>query len=129
MPLLKFHMYEGRSEDEIKNILDVTHDVMVDAFEVPYRDRYQLVHEHKSYQLIMEDTGLGLERTNDFLLIHMISRKRTQEQITKFYRNLAQALNEKSNIKPSDLMISISVNGDEDWSFGEGTAQFLTGDL
>lgn len=129
MPLLKFHLYEGKSEEEIKNILDVTHEVMVNAFEVPASDRYQLVHEHKKYQMVMEDTGLGFERTDNFLLIHIISRERTKEQITKFYENLAKDLNKKCNISPSDLMISISSNGDNDWSFGGGKAQFLTGEL
>lgn len=129
MPLLKFHMYEGRTEQEVKKLLDVTHEVMVNAFEVPERDRYQVVHEHKPYQMIMEDTGLGFTRSEKFLLIHMISRKRTEEQVTSFYENLAHALDELFGITPEDLMISISVNGDEDWSFGGGKAQFLTGDL
>ncbi|TDL31176.1 tautomerase family protein [Jeotgalibacillus sp. S-D1] len=129
MPLLKFHLYEGKSEKEIKNILDVTHEITVKTFEVPQRDRYQLVHEHKKYQMIMEDTGLGFDRTDNFLLIHMVSRKRTKEQLTRFYDELATALEEKCQIDPSDLMISISSNGDEDWSFGGGKAQFITGDL
>ncbi|PPA69195.1 tautomerase family protein [Jeotgalibacillus proteolyticus] len=129
MPLLKFHLYEGKSEGEIKKILDVTHEITVKTFEVPQRDRYQLVHEHKKYQMIMEDTGLGFERTDNFLLIHMVSRKRTKEQLTRFYDKLSVALRDKCNIAPTDLMISISPNGDEDWSFGEGKAQFITGDL
>ncbi|GAB3056551.1 tautomerase family protein [Salinicoccus sesuvii] len=129
MPLLKFHMYEGRTEEEIKQILDVTHEAMVESFGVPYRDRYQLVHEHKSYTMVMEDTGLGYDRTENFLLIHVISRKRTKEQIEAFYANTAEVLETHCGIKSTDLMFSISPNDDEDWSFGEGKAQFLTGDL
>ncbi|KHE72591.1 tautomerase family protein [Halobacillus sp. BBL2006] len=129
MPLLKFHVFEGKSEEEIKHILNVTHEVMVEAFEVPASDRYQLVHEHKKHQMVMEDTGLGYERTDNFLLIHMISRERTKKQITKFYENLAKDLDKKCNISPADLMISISSNDDNDWSFGGGKAQFLTGEL
>lgn len=129
MPLLKFHMYEGRSEEEIKKILDVTHQVMVNSFQVPQRDRYQLVHEHKPYQMVMEDTGLGFKRSDQFVLIHIISRKRTEDQVTTFYSTLAESLAEHCGIASEDLMISISTNGDEDWSFGQGNAQFLTGEL
>lgn|SRR5699024_6250638 len=129
MPLLKFHMYEGRSEEEVTKILDVTHEAMVESFDVPYRDRYQLVHEHKKYQMIMQDTGLGYERSDDFILIHVISRTRTEEQVKAFYTNTAKVLEEQCAIKSTDLMFSISPNNDEDWSFGEGKAQFLTGDL
>lgn len=30
---------------------------------------------------------------------------------------------------PADLIVSITENSDEDWSFGHGRAQFLTGEL
>lgn len=129
MPLLKFHMYEGRTEKEITDILDVTHEAMVQSFNVPDSDRYQVVQEHKSYQMIMKDTGLGYDRTNQFILIHMISKKRTAEQMEVFYKNVAEALHHKCGISPTDIMFTTSPNGDEDWSFGEGIAQFLTGDL
>lgn len=129
MPLLKFHMYEGRTEKEITDILDVTHEAMVQSFNVPDSDRYQVVQEHKSYQMIMKDTGLGYDRTNQFILIHMISKKRTAEQMEVFYKNVAEALHHMCGISPTDIMFTTSPNGDEDWSFGEGIAQFLTGDL
>jgi hypothetical protein len=32
-------------------------------------------------------------------------------------------------IATSDVMISLVTNTDEDWSFGNGRAQFLTGEL
>ena len=35
MPLLCFDLFAGRSENQIKRILDVTHEVMVNAFNVP----------------------------------------------------------------------------------------------
>ena len=37
MPLLKFHLYKGRSTDELDGLLDVAHDVMVQTFGVPAR--------------------------------------------------------------------------------------------
>lgn len=129
MPLLKFYMYEGRNEDEIIRLLDTAHRVMVDTFQVPERDRYQIVQQLKPYEMIAHDTGLGIERTNKFLLIHMFTRKRPERQITAFYKNLAESLQKESTISPSDVMISVSVNEDADWSFGEGKAQFLTGEL
>lgn len=129
MPLLKFHMYEGRTEKEVTDILNATHEAMVQSFEVPDSDRYQLVHEHKSYQMIMKDTGLGYERSNQFILIHIISRKRTKGQIQAFYKNTTDALYNQCGIDPKDIMFSISENEDEHWSFGEGIAQFLTGGL
>lgn len=63
MPLLTFDIIEGRSENEIKTLLDAAHRAVVQAFKVPERDRYQIVHENKAHHMIIEDTGLGLTRS------------------------------------------------------------------
>ena len=59
MPLLCFDLIQGRSEKQIDMILDVTHEVLVKSFNVPQRDRYQIVREHAPSRMIVEDTGLG----------------------------------------------------------------------
>jgi phenylpyruvate tautomerase PptA (4-oxalocrotonate tautomerase family) len=46
MPLLRIDLIEGRSEAELKKLLDAIHSAMLAAFKVPERDRYQIVHEH-----------------------------------------------------------------------------------
>ncbi len=43
MPLLRFDLIEGRSESELKKILDVTHEVLLETLHVPKHDRYQVV--------------------------------------------------------------------------------------
>jgi len=64
MPLLRFDLIEGRTDAVLKVLLDAAHSAMLLAFEVPERDRYQIVHEHKRTHMIIEDTGLGLERSD-----------------------------------------------------------------
>lgn len=41
MPLLKFDIIQGRSEEQVRKLLDTTHQAMVQAFDVPSSDRYQ----------------------------------------------------------------------------------------
>ncbi len=129
MPLLRFDVYEGRTDAELKAVLDVVHQVMVEAYEVPVRDRYQVVNEHKPSRMIIEDTGLGIPRTSDFILIQVTTRPRTKEMKEKFYRRVVEALEKTCGISPSDVMINHVTCTDEDWSFGLGRAQFLTGEL
>ncbi|MCE4050904.1 MULTISPECIES: tautomerase family protein [Bacillaceae] len=129
MPLIRFDMYEGRSETEIKKILDVSHRVMVEAFQVPERDRYQIVSQHKSYEMVIEDTGLGFSRSENVLIISVTSRYRTPDQKQTFYKSLTDELERQCGITPNDVMVSFTINNDEDWSFGFGEAQFLTGKL
>lgn len=129
MPLLHFDVIEGRSEDELKTLLDAAHRAMLSAFKVPERDRYQIVQEHKPGHMIVEDTGLGIERTEKVVVVRVISRPRTREKKEAFYRLLCEELESSCGIAPSDVMVSIVENTDEDWSFGLGRGQFLTGEL
>lgn len=129
MPLIKFDLIEGRSPQQLQTLLDATHEAMVKAFDVPQRDRYQIVSQHPANEMIIEDTGLGFTRSQDVVVITVTSRPRTAEQKQKFYQEIVKALQDKCQIDPQDVMISIVTNSDEDWSFGKGEAQFLTGKL
>lgn len=129
MPLLRFDLIEGRDETKLKSLLDASHRAMVKAFDVPERDRYQIVHQHPAHEMIIQDTGLGFERSENVVMISVTSRQRTKEQKQSFYNNLVKELGESCGIEPNDIMVSIAINEDADWSFGLGEAQFLTGKL
>ncbi|MBU8787812.1 MULTISPECIES: tautomerase family protein [Bacillus] len=129
MPLLRFDLIEGRDEKALKTLLDAAHNAMVEAFNVPERDRYQIVHQHPANELIIQDTGLGFNRSKDLVVISITSKTRTKSQKEKLYALLAEKLEAECGISPEDVMVSITENGDADWSFGLGEAQFLTGKL
>ena len=40
-------------------------EVMLEVFDAPDRDRYQIITVHPAGQIVAEDTNLGFERTND----------------------------------------------------------------
>ena len=129
MPLLYIDLIEGRTPAEVTALLDATHDSVVDAFGVPPRDRYQVVHTHPAHEMVALDTGLGIDRSSCLVVIHVVSRRRTREMKEKLYQLLASNLADRCGVDPADLIVSITENGVEDWSFGHGQAQFLTGEL
>lgn len=129
MPLLIFEVIEGRSEAELKTLLDAAHRAVLSAFEVPQRDRYQIVHENKAHHMVIEDTGLNLTRTRDLVVVRVITSPRAEEQKQRFYADLSRELKESCGIESGDLMVSITTNSKGDWSFGNGVAQYLTGEL
>lgn len=129
MPLMKFHLLKGRSAEAIDRLLDVAHRAMVSSFKVPERDRYQILMEHEPSHLRALDTGLDLPRTHKFLLLEVVSRPRSRADKLAFYESLCRSLESECDMSPDDVMISFTQNGDEDWSFGRGRAQFLTGEL
>ncbi|MCX8957937.1 tautomerase family protein [Erwinia psidii] len=129
MPLLQFDVIEGRCESELKTLLDAAHRAVLKAFNVPERDRYQIVHENKPHHMIFEDTGLGLKRTHHLVMVRVFTSPRSDEQKQLFMAELCRELKENCNIAGSDLMISFITNGKGDWSFGNGVAQYITGEL
>lgn len=129
MPLIRVDLYEGRSDAELAKLLDTAHAVMVEAFKVPMRDRYQIVTEHRPSRMLMEDTGLNIPRTKDFVMFQVTTRPRSREMKEVFYRRMAEELERNCGIKPSDVMMNFVTCTDEDWSFGFGRAQFLTKEL
>ncbi|MED4524768.1 MULTISPECIES: tautomerase family protein [Bacillus amyloliquefaciens group] len=129
MPLLRFDVIEGRDDAALKKLLDTAHYAMVKAFDVPVTDRYQIVHQHRPHELIIEDTGLGFKRSKDLVIISIVSKARTEHQKETLYQLMADQLKTECGIPPEDVMISMTENGNADWSFGLGEAQFLTGKL
>jgi hypothetical protein len=129
MPMLRFDIFEGRSADQLKALLNATHSALVAAFRIPERDRYQIVHEHPATHLIVEDTGLGIPRSRNCVLLQITTRPRTRRAKETFYHLLCESLKKECDIDPSDVVVSMVTNSDEDWSFGNGRAQFLTGEL
>lgn len=129
MPLIRIDLTEGRSDKEIKNIMDTVQDCSVEAFSVPIRDRYQIVTEHKPGRMILLDTGLGFERSEEAIVIQVFTSPRAAINKNKFYKLLSQKLQENCNLDPKDLLISVMTNTDVDWSFGFGETQYLSGEL
>jgi phenylpyruvate tautomerase PptA (4-oxalocrotonate tautomerase family) len=129
MPLLYVDLIEGRTPAEIQALLDAMHDAVVEAFGVPPRDRYQVVSTHSAHEIVAWDTGLGIERSSRLVVLHLVSRRRSREMKQRFFDVVASNLADRCGLDPADVIVSITDNGDEDWSFGYGRAQFLTGEL
>ena len=129
MPLVYVDLIEGRAPTEIRALLDAIHDAVVEAFAVPPRDRYQVVHTHPSHEIVVWDTGLGIDRSMRLVVLHVVSRRRSTEMKQRFYELVAINLAARCGVDSADLVVSITENDDADWSFGLGRAQFLTGEL
>jgi len=129
MPLVRIDVVRGRSEAEIKTLLHAAHRAVLAAFGVPPRDRYQIVTEHSQSHMVIEDAGLGIERSDKLVVVQIITRRRKKKQKEALYRLLCEEFDRECAIPPSDVMVTMIENRDEDWSFGMGRAQFLTKEL
>ncbi|WP_075182633.1 tautomerase family protein [Pantoea sp. 1.19] len=129
MPLLQFDLLEGRSDEELQTLLDAAHRAVLSAFQVPERDRYQIVYENKPSRMILQDTGLGFERSPQQVLVRVFTSPRSDAQKQHFMAELARELHTHCGLDGRDLMIAFINNAQSDWSFARGEAQYVTGAL
>ncbi|KAH7397890.1 Tautomerase/MIF superfamily [Cadophora sp. MPI-SDFR-AT-0126] len=130
MPLVKLDIVKGgRTPEEIRKLADVVQEVMLAKFNAPPRDRYQIITQHEPYEIICEDTNLNFPRTDKLVFIQIFQQGRTAEMKQAIYAELQARLEKECGVPGTDLIISCNANTSEDWSFGMGRAQFLTGDL
>ncbi|PZF65834.1 tautomerase family protein [Curtobacterium sp. MCPF17_047] len=129
MPLVRFDLATGRTPEAVRAIADATHQAIVDVYGIPERDRFQVITEHPASQIIALDAGLGFERTEGVVMIQVFTQRgRSDDAKQALYAAIHDAL-AGVGVASEDVFIGYVENGPQDWSFGFGRAQYLTGEL
>jgi phenylpyruvate tautomerase PptA (4-oxalocrotonate tautomerase family) len=129
VPLVRIDLGDNYSQAEAQKIADEIHDAIVHVFGIPPRDRFQIVNRHESGAIIAEDAGLGFERSREVIMIQIFTQRgRSQMLKQQLYAEIASGL-ATLGVGGQDVFIGYQENGPQDWSFGFGKAQYLTGEL
>jgi len=129
MPLVRIDLLPGRSPDQITAIADAVHDAIVDVYGIPPRDRFQVINELPAGRIIAQDAGLGFERSGGVVMIQIFTQRgRTDHAKQALYARIASGLG-AVGVAGEDVFIGYVENGPQDWSFGFGVAQYVTGEL
>ena len=125
MPLVRISLREGKSEEYKKALGDGVHRAIVEGAAVPEQDRFQIITEHPAGSLIYDPTYLGIQRTDDIVMVQItLSTGRKLAQKRKLLKHMAEILAENPGLRPQDLMVSLVEVAWENWSFGNGEAQY-----
>ncbi|HEX6534131.1 MAG TPA: tautomerase family protein [Gemmatimonadaceae bacterium] len=128
MPLVRIDLAEGRGPGAPRAIADAVHEAIVAVFEIPVADRFQVVTERPGSSIIARDAGLGFERTLPVIIQIFTQRGRSDATKQRLYAEIARRLDEVG-VAGEDIFIGYVENGPQDWSFGFGRAQYVTGEL
>lgn len=121
MPFARISLHRGKSAEYLQALSQGLHDALVESFEVPMADRFQVIHQHEVGELIFDPGYLGGPRSHDFVLIAITAgRPRDIETKQRFYRNLVERLSRASGIDSEDVMVVITTTEADEWSFGGG---------
>lgn len=125
MPLVRIDMREGRSQDEVAQMGEAVHDALVATIDVPVLDRFQVITSHPEVGLVFDPQYLDIHRTEGIVFIQItISVGRSLEKKRALYAAIARNLHERVGTRPGDVFISILEVPKENWSFGNGEAQY-----
>ncbi|MGE0006069.1 MAG: tautomerase family protein [Parvibaculaceae bacterium] len=121
MPFARISLLAGKPPDYLRAISDSLHQALVESFEVPEKDRFQVFHQHRPGEIVFDRDYLGGPRSDDFILIHITTGKpRPLAAKQRFYRDLAGRLAAAPGIRPEDVMVVVANSTFEDWSFSSG---------
>lgn len=126
MPYARISLRRGQSAAYLRALSDSLHRALVEAFDVPPADRFQVIHQLEADELVFDRDYLGGPRSDGFVLI-AITAGRRRDRATKqaFYRRLAERLAEAPGLRPEDVMVVVTTSEAEDWSFGRGLASLV----
>ena len=124
MPLQRIDLSTSRPPEVRTRLADALHRALVETISVPPDDRFQVVTPHPPGELFFPASYLGIPHRDPVLVQVTLSRGRTTEQKQALYRRMAE-LAQEAGIPPNELLVSLVEAGREDWSFGNGIAQYV----
>ena len=125
MPLARIDLAIGKSPEYRRTVGNVIYEAMVETLNVPKDDRFQVFTEHAAGDLVADGNYLGIRRTADCIIIQVtLNAGRTVEVKKAFYRAVADGLHACLGLRREDVFISLVEVPKENWSFGNGEAQY-----
>lgn len=126
MPLVRIDLHRGKSAEFKRTLATGIYEAMREAFNVPENDRFMVVNEHDADNFVFDRSYLGIERSDDFVLIQItVSNTRSQQTKQAFYARLAERLNKRPGLRKEDVFVNFVEVVKENWSFGNGIAQYV----
>ena len=125
MPLVRISFMRGKPEGFGKKIGEVVYRTMIDTINVPAKDNFQVITEHDKNGLIYDSSYLEIQRTDGVIFIQITLNEGRDVDLKKaFYKTVADRLNKELGIRMEDVFIGLIEVKKENWSFGNGIAQY-----
>jgi 4-oxalocrotonate tautomerase len=126
MPLVRVSLRQGKPAAYRKAILEGIYDAMRSSFDVPEEDRFMVISEHDETDFRYSANYLGIARTDNLVLIQLtVSNTRGREKKQALYRAIVDNLSKNPGVRPEDVFINLVEVLPENWSFGNGIAQYV----
>jgi 4-oxalocrotonate tautomerase len=125
MPLTRVFLLKGKPPEYRQAILDGLYQAMREAFDVPEDDRFMLIEEYDKSNFVYGESYLGIRRDDDLLIIQItVNNTRGPDKKKALYARIAELVARNPGIRPENILVSLLEVPKENWSFGNGIAQY-----
>lgn len=129
MPYTRISLLKGKPQAYLQGLSDTLHRALVEAFDVPEKDRFQVFHQLTPDEFVFDRNYLCGPRSDNFVLIAITAgRPRNTQTKEAFFKRLAELLEITPGIRPQDVMVVINTTETDEWSFGNGIATMVAED-
>ena len=126
MPLVRIDLLQGQNAEYRKAIADGAHRAIVEVIGIPADDHFQIIAEHAPGAMIYDPQYLGVRRSDRVVFVQItLSFGRKPQQKRLLYKRMAEILAENPGLRKEDLLINLVEVAWENWSFGNGAAQYM----
>ncbi len=130
MPLTRVSLRRGKSAVYRKAILESVYQAMRGSFNVPEGNGFGTITEHDEEDFSYGKSFLGIERSDDLVFIQLtVNNTRTIDQKKALYRQIVERLSESPGLRPEDIFINLIEVVPENWSLGNGIAQYAANEV
>jgi 4-oxalocrotonate tautomerase len=124
MPLVRIDLRKGKDATYRQQVGRVVYEALV-SVGVPKDDRFEVTGEHDAEDFLFDRDYLGIHRSDDLVMIQITwNEGRTVEQKKALYKTIADWLSTDLGIRREDILINLVEVKKENWSFGNGAAQY-----
>ncbi|AJC19812.1 tautomerase family protein [Pandoraea pulmonicola] len=125
MPLAHISLRTGKTEAYRQGIFDSLYRALRETFSVPEDDQFMTITEHDAANFRYGASYFGIARSEDVIFIQIsASDTRTFEQKKALFRRTVELLGENPGVRPEDVLINLIEVRKENWSLGNGLAQY-----
>jgi phenylpyruvate tautomerase PptA (4-oxalocrotonate tautomerase family) len=127
MPLVRIDLVEGKSQEYRQKVGEIVYQTLLDVLSVPNHDRFQVITEHSKSGLSFDRDYLGVHRSDDCIFLQItLNSGRSVELKQRFYKAIADGLHVGVKLRREDVFVNLVEVPKENWSFGNGEAQYVS---
>ena len=129
MPLVRIDLPAATPADEIAAVSQAVHQAMVGVIGVPPDDRFQVIGRRAPGELVCTPRFLGIEHGDKVVFVQItLSPGRAVGLKEALYERIAGDIARATSFAAADVVINLVETARENWSFGNGVAQYAVQD-